>query len=203
RKALRVDRGGGPPILRNVLAVPILNTLGLVPGSHEHGTTAITYLFFRGPTSSGRGNTEAKSYAEYLGPGLDVIGWTGAIPARIAQFAVLQSRLRWTEGATVALILLIVGIAFRALVAPLLTVLAAGVAFAVSQHVLGAIASATGITMPNELTAVAVALMLGIVTDYSVFFLSGTRERLRAGASTKEAVRGTARVNGPIVLTAG
>jgi putative drug exporter of the RND superfamily len=202
-KAVRVDRGRGPIDFKNTFAVPVFNTFGLFPGSREHGTTAITYLFFRGGTTSGLGDTLVQEYARYLGPGLDVIGATGAVPARIAQYEVLQSRLHWTEGATIALILLVVGIAFRAVLAPLLTVLTAGIAFLISQHILGYVAEATGLTMPNELTAVAVALMLGIVTDYSVFFLTGTRERLRLGDSKADAIRTTTAVNVPIVFTAG
>ncbi|HET7572671.1 MAG TPA: MMPL family transporter [Gaiellaceae bacterium] len=203
RKAAKVDQHKGPVDFRDTVAVPIFNTLGVVPGSREHGTTAITYLFFRGNVSSGTGWTLTQEYARYLGPGLDVVGGTGAIPARIAQFDVLQSRLHWTEGATIALILLIVGVAFRAVAAPLLTVLTAGIAFVISQHILGYIASRTSISMPNELTAVAVALMLGIVTDYSVFYFTGTRERLRLGDSRREAVQRTTAVNTPIVFTAG
>lgn len=203
RKAIRVDRGRGPAALHGVVAVPVVNTLGLFPGSREHGTTAITYLFFKGPTSSGLGTRLAQTYAGYLGPQLDVVGPTGAIPARIAQYQVLQSRIHWMEAATVVLILLIVGIAFRAVVAPLLTVLTAALAFVVSQHVLGWVSQRADVTIPNELTGVAVALMLGVVTDYSVFFFTGTRERLRLGDSPRAAVKRTAAVNGPIVFTAG
>lgn len=203
RKALDVYRQRGPVDLRGAVGVPVFNSLRLFPGSHEHGTTVITYLFFRPPDSAAHDYTVSERYAAFLGPKLDTIGETGAIPARIQQYRVLDSRLRWTEGATVALILLIVGIAFRAVLAPLITVLTAGVAFLISQHVLGYVAVRTGLTMPNELTAVAVALMLGIVTDYSVFFLAGTRQRLRAGDSRTEAVRRTTATNTPIVVAAG
>lgn len=203
RDAVHVDEGKGPASLRNVFAVPVLNTLGIVPGAREHGTTIVTYLFFRGATSTGGGYTESKEYADYLGSRLDVIGPTGAVPARIEQYDVLRSRLHWTEGATVAVILLIVGLAFRAVLAPLLTVLTAGLAFIISQHLLGWIETSAGLTMPSELTGVAVALMLGIVTDYSVFYLSGTRDLLQAGVSKRDAVRQAAVVNTPIVVTAG
>jgi len=202
RKAARVGQERGPAALRGLLAIPILNTLGIVPGAREHGTTIVTYLFFRhGPTEASYG--QAQQYASYLGSRLDVVGITGAEPARVQQYDVLQSRLHWTEGATVALILLIVGLAFRAILAPLLTVLTAGLAFLISQHLLGWIETSFGLTMPSELTGVAVALMLGIVTDYSVFYLSGTRELLQAGVSRREAVRRATVINTPIVLTAG
>ncbi len=202
RKAVRVDEGNAPRLLRGVFAVPIVNTLGIAPGAREHGTTIVTYLYFRN-AATGSAYAVSKDYASYLGPRLDAIGATGAVPARIEQYAVLQSRLHWTEGATVALIVLIVGLAFRAILAPLLTVLTAGIAFVVSQHLLGWVEATTGLAMPSELTGVAVALMLGIVTDYSVFYFSGTRELLQAGASRRDAVRQATVVNTPIVFTAG
>jgi RND superfamily putative drug exporter len=202
-RAMRVDQGKAPADLRGIVAVPVLNTLGIVPGSREHGTTIITYLYFPHTTSSGQAFADTYRYAAYLGPQLDAVGATGAVPARIEQYDLLQSRLHWTEGATVALIMLIVGIALRAVLAPVLTVLSAGLAFVISQHALGWLEAHSGLTMPSELTGVAVALMLGIVTDYSVFYFSGTRELLREGLPKREAVRRATVLNTPIVFTAG
>lgn len=202
-KAIRVDKGKGPADLRGVFAVPVLNTLGIVPGSREPGTTIVTYCYFPHDTSSGTSLSDAHAYARYLGPHLAVVGTTGAMPARIAQYNVLQSRLHWTEGATVALIVLIVGIALRAVLAPLLTVLTAGIAFLISQHILGWLEANSSLTMPNELTGVAVALMLGIVTDYTVFYFSSAREQLREGVPAREAARRSTVLNTPIVFTAG
>jgi putative drug exporter of the RND superfamily len=202
-KAVRVDRGTAAAEFRGVAAVPILNTAGIVPGSREHGTTIVTYLYFPPTAGSGTALAIANAYAGYLGRRLDTVGVTGAMPARIAQYHLIQSRLTWTEAATVLLIVLIVGIALRAILAPLLTVLTAGIAFVISQHVLGWIELHSSLTMPNELTGVAVALMLGIVTDYSVFYCSTARELLREGASSRDAVRRSTVLNTPIVVTAG
>ncbi|MFL5959662.1 MAG: MMPL family transporter [Gaiellaceae bacterium] len=202
-KAVRLDKANGPADLRGIVAVPVLNTLGIVPGSREHGTTIVTYLYFPHSTPSGRAVTDSSRYAAWLGPRLHAVGATGAAAARIEQYDLLESRLRWTEGATVALIVLIVGIALRAVLAPILTVLSAGVAFVISQHALGWLEAHSNLTMPNELTGVAVALMLGIVTDYSVFYFSSAREQLREGVRTREAVRRATVLNTPIVFTAG
>ncbi len=101
------------------------------------------------------------------------------------------------------MILLIVGIALRAVLAPILTVLSAALAFLISQHLLGWLEANSSLTMPNELQGVAVALMLGIVTDYSVFYFSSAREALRDGLPTREAVRRSTLLNTPIVFTAG
>jgi RND superfamily putative drug exporter len=201
-KALRVDRLR-VPALRGLIAVPVMNTLGIVPSSREHGTTIVTYLYFPHSTSSGQAYSDARRYASYLGGRLHAVGATGAAPAQIEQYDLLQSRLHWTEGATVALIVLIVGIALRAILAPILTVLSAGLAFVISQHVLGWLQAHSSLTMPNELTGVAVALMLGIVTDYTVFYFSSARELLREGVPAREAVRRATVLNTPIVFTAG
>jgi RND superfamily putative drug exporter len=201
-KALRVDKQKVPR-LRGIVAVPVMNTLGIVPSSREHGTTIVTYLYFPHTTAGGLAFTDTRRYAAYLGPRLHTIGATGAEGARIEQFDLLASRIHWTEGATVALIVLIVGIALRAVLAPLLTVLCAGLAFLISQHLLGWLEEHSTLTMPNELTGVAVALMLGIVTDYCVFYFASAREALRDGFAAREAVRRSTVLNTPIVFTAG
>jgi RND superfamily putative drug exporter len=201
-KALKVDKRK-VPALRGVMAVPVMNTLGIVPGSREHGTTIVTYLYFPGHTQSGTAYADTQRYAAYLGPRLHAVGATGAEAARLEQFDLLASRIHWTEGATVLLIVLIVGIALRAVLAPILTVLSAGLAFLISQHLLGWLEANSNLTMPNELQGVAVALMLGIVTDYSVFYFSSAREALRDGVTPREAVRRSTLLNTPIVFTAG
>jgi RND superfamily putative drug exporter len=201
-KAYKVDKAKVPS-LRGVMAIPVLNTLGIVPSSKEHGTTIVTYLYFPHTTSAGRALIDTERYAGYLGPRLDTVGATGAEAARVEQFNLLAGRIHWTEGATVLLIVLIVGIALRAVLAPILTVLCAGLAFLISQHLLGWLEANSNLTMPNELQGVAVALMLGIVTDYSVFYFTSAREGLREGLKTREAVRRSTRLNTPIVFTAG
>ncbi|HET8752417.1 MAG TPA: MMPL family transporter, partial [Gaiellaceae bacterium] len=201
-KALKVDQGKVPS-LRGIVAVPVMNTLGIVPGSREHGTTIVTFLYFPRTTASGLAFTDTQRYAEYLGPRLRSVGATGAEGARIEQFDLLASRIHWVEGATVALIVLIVGIALRAVLAPILTVLSAGLAYLISQHLLGWLEANSSLTMPNELQGVAVALMLGIVTDYSVFYFSSAREALRDGVPAREAVRRSTALNTPIVFIAG
>jgi RND superfamily putative drug exporter len=201
-KALAVDKRE-IPAFNGIRAIPVLNTLGIVPGSREHGTTIVTYLYFPGSTVTDVAFADTQRYARYLGPRLHAVGATGAEGARIEQFKLLNSRLHWTEGATVLLIVLIVGIALRAVLAPILTVLTAGVAFLISQRLLGWLEANSNLTMPNELQGVAVALMLGIVTDYSVFYFSSAREALRDGLPAREAVRRSTLLNTPIVFTAG
>jgi putative drug exporter of the RND superfamily len=201
-KAVAVDKDKVPS-LRGIRAIPIVNTLGIVPSSREHGTTIVTYLYFPHATASGLAYADAQHYAQYLGPRLHAVGATGAEPARLEQYGLLAGRLHWVEALTVLLIVLIVGIALRAVLAPILTVLCAGIAFLISQHILGWLEANSNLTMPNELQGVAVALMLGVVTDYSIFYFSTAREAFRDGLPAREAVRRSTALNTPIVFTAG
>jgi RND superfamily putative drug exporter len=204
RRAARIDTGrprANP--YRLEFALPVLNAAGLVPGAREHDTTALTYLFFPAGTGAETGTQLSREYLASI-PARDApVGVTGSLPARLEQYRLMQSHLRLVEIATVTLIALVVGIGFRSLGAPLLTLLAAGVAFLVSQHGLGWIAQRADLTMPREITPIAVALILGTVTDDTVFLYAGTRRRLLADMRPREAVRAAMSQTTPIVLTAG
>ncbi|HET8527463.1 MAG TPA: MMPL family transporter [Gaiellaceae bacterium] len=204
RRAYALLKQRGPADLRRVAPAPVVNVSPRLGAAHgERNTTIVTYLFMRGNVDAAYGYQLAKRYVSRLPKSDDPVGVTGSLPARIEQYREIQGHLHLVEIVTVSLIVLIVGIAFRALLAPLLTIVTAGIAFVISQHALGWTARRFGLSMPSELTPISVALMLGIVTDYSVFFLNGTRRRLRAGAGRAEAVRETAAGYAPIVLAAG
>jgi RND superfamily putative drug exporter len=185
-------------------ALPIANTLGLFPGSRERGTTVLTYLFF-GPEASlvDRVREANVNAAQINRPDEALVGVTGPAPARYQQFLEIDSHLELVEIATVALILLVVGFTFRALGAPLVTLFAAGAAFIVSGGIIPWVGERLGVTVPEEVEPLVVALTLGIVTDSAVFYLSGYRRSLLEGLDRVEAARAaTIRVT-PIVATAG
>ncbi|MDQ4089739.1 MAG: MMPL family transporter, partial [Actinomycetota bacterium] len=168
-------------------------------------TTAITYLFYRPDVGFGRQTGLAAEYAgRYASDPEDhLVGVTGTIPGRVAQLVILRETLEKVEVATVILILLVVALNFRAVGAPLVTMATAGVALAVIVRLAGLIGEKFGIDIPSEIEPVMVALLLGIVTDYSIFFLSGMRERLVAGDDRVEAARSSTEEFAPIVLVAG
>jgi putative drug exporter of the RND superfamily len=185
-------------------AFPIANTFGLFPGSREDGTTVLTYLFLGPQASLVDRVREANLYASRIDrPDDALVGVTGPAPARYRQFLEIDSHLELVEVATVTLILLVVGLTFRGLGAPLLTLFAAAVAFVVSGGAIPWVGERLGVTVPEEVEPLVVALTLGIVTDYAVFFLAGYRRRLLEGLDRVEAARAaTIRVT-PIVATAG
>ena len=205
RRALLVTRGRDRVLHTIALALPVTNARGVVPGAREHGTTAITFLFFRAGASLGAkdalGHTYARRYVNR--PADALIGVTGAVPAREQQYKEIHDSLSLIELATVLLIAVILGVSFRSVGVPAVTLAAAGLAFVLADHVVGWTARGLGQTIPRDAKPITVALMLGIVTDYSVFFFSGARPLLAAGEDRREAARRTTALYGPIVLTAG
>jgi RND superfamily putative drug exporter len=185
-------------------ALPIMNTLGLFPSSRERGTTALTYLFFD-PDAGLPGQVEAANrYASGIADADDaLVGVTGPAPARLRQFEEIDSHLTIVEAATVGLILLVVGLTFRAIGAPLLTLFAATISFLVSGAAIPWVAARLDVVVPEEVEPLVVALTLGIVTDYAVFYLAGYRRRLLEGEPRVEAARAATVLVTPIIATAG
>ena len=176
-----------------------------VPNDRSRPTTAVTYLLFPESASVDERTQAAHRYAnQALGGAREgVVGVTGAAPARAAQFTEIEDGLPIIEAASVALIALITALAFRSIGAPLVTLAAAGVAYAVAMRVLPWLADRANVTVPKEIEPVVVVLLLGLITDYSIFFLSAARRRLRAGEERLPAARGAVAEVAPIVLTAG
>jgi putative drug exporter of the RND superfamily len=185
------------------LALPITNTLGLFPSSREHGTTAITYLYFGPEASLSDRVAGAEAYTSQIQPDDSPVGVTGPAPARDQQFDEIEAALPIVEAGTVLVILLVVGLTFRAFGAPLLTLFAAAISFLVARGLIPWVGTRLGIEIPQEVEPLVVALTLGIVTDYAVFYLSAMKRSLLQGNSpVKSARAATIRVT-PIVATAG
>ena len=73
------------------------------------------------------------------------------------------------------------GLAFRSIGAPLVALAAPGIAYTIAMRVLPWLGERANVTVPKEIEPVVVVLLLGLVTDYSIFFLSETRRRLQRG----------------------
>jgi putative drug exporter of the RND superfamily len=184
-----------------LFALPVLNTKELFPGSEEDGTTAVTHLFFSEDVSLTNKVELANGFAERADG--HYAGVTGPGPARLAQFEEIENALPWVELGTVLAIALVVGLTFRALGAPLLTLAASGLAFLVAAGVIPWIVERLGASIPEEVEPLVVALTLGIVTDYTIFFLSAGRRELAHGAPRLEAAERACLAVAPIVATAG
>jgi putative drug exporter of the RND superfamily len=202
--ALAVRDRRDPALKPLQAAIPLSNARVRTP-SGERGTTAITYLLFAPDTSLDDESSVAQRYAQQTlgGARAAVVGVTGAAPAREAQFHEIEQALPLIEAASVVLIALIVALAFRSIGAPLVALAAAGIAYTIAMRVLPWLGERANVTVPKEIEPVVVVLLLGLVTDYSIFFLSETRQRLRAGDERLPAARAAVAQVAPIVMTAG
>jgi RND superfamily putative drug exporter len=201
--AVTLDRGRLPGFPRGSKALPYVNALGVVPGARERGTTAITYLGFPSNLTPGQQDGLAQRYAKLASVPGATARPTGFIPGSIAQSDAIDHGLVWVEVAAIVLIAAILGLYLRSVVAPLVTLAAAGLAYLVAVHVMAYLAQISGLSLEHEVEPIVVVLLLAVVTDYSVFLLSGMRGRLRAGEEPRAAaIRATAAIL-PIVLTAG
>ena len=181
--ALATTRGRGPAPGELRAAVPINNSPSGRWGSAEQATTALTYLAFEQGLGGATRTDLAEQYANAAlgGESGGVVGVTGAVPARQAQFEAIDDSLPLIEGASVVAVLLIVAIAFRALGAPLVTLFTGAIAYLLMVRIVPWAGDKLGIAIPAEVEPVLIVLLLGLVTDYSVFYLSSMRRRLELG----------------------
>ena len=202
-RAIKIDAHGYPDLLSIAGAVPIINTLGLVPSSREHSTTAITYLYFPARYGFETRDELAHTFAGHIPEEEGLVGVTGAGPARITQYDSIQDALPLVGAATAALIALLVGVNFLSPLPALLVLCAGGLSYLVDIRLLGWISENSGISIPSEIEPLLVVLLLGISTDYAIFYLSGQRRRLQEGEEPLPAARAVATQFTPTILVAG
>lgn len=201
--AIAVDQGDPrPPLLG---ALPVTNTLRMQGAQGETNTTVLTYLFMQPGSSFESQRRAARQYiADHLGrPDDHVVGVAGSVPARAEQARLVRDHVHRLELLTVAAIVVIVGVTFRSVAPPLIALAAAGLAFVVTTRLSATLGALIGIVAPAELEPLLVALLLGVVTDYTIFYVTALRTSLAQTTDTSEAaVRAVASYT-PIVVVAG
>jgi RND superfamily putative drug exporter len=203
RQAVLLDQGRLAGFPAGSRALPYVNSIDIVPGARERGTTAVTYLGFPDNVSPRAQNALAERYAELVSLPDAPAAATGFLPGSIAQSDAIDHGLRWVELATILLVALVIGLYLRSLVAPLVTLAAAGLSYLIAIHLMSYLAATVGLRVQHEAEPIVVVLLLAVVTDYSVFFLSGMLGRVRAGAEPRAAARDATEEVLPIVVTAG
>ncbi len=203
RQALAIDRSHAAAASRPDFALPLVNLARVVPGSHGTATTAVTYLLFSAAAQPGDITAGSQRYAAAASrPPGSYVGVTGPLPAETTEGDTIENGLVLLEVVTVAVIAVLVGLIFRSPIAPLVPLAASVVAYLATRHVLGWAARSLGMHIPSQLAPIMVVLILGVVTDYSVFTLTGVRARLAAGERRTVALRYTAAAVVPLVMAA-
>ena len=205
RLAQALTRGTLPgyPLIKG--AIPLSNALGAPPFAREHSTTAILFLFFAPRANAFDRDSAARQLARSRldSPPGTTVGVTGLAPAQVARQNVILDHLLWMEIGSVILVGLLVGLRFRAVGAPLATLLAMGIAYVIASRGLAWVGEREGLSVPQEVEPVMIVLVFGVTTDYTIFFLSRFRALAAAGQPRLEAAqRSTAQLE-PIVFTAG
>jgi putative drug exporter of the RND superfamily len=204
RRTVALNTDEYPGLRRIAGALPVTNTLGRPPFARERSTTAITYLLFRPEVDRDARHRLAERLIERrIAPRYDgFAGVTGAVAARAQQAEVIRDALPLVEIATLLLVALVVGVHFRAVGAPLITLAAVAVAYFMSIRLIAWVGQQLGVSVPSEVEPVIVVLLFGVITDYSIFFLSRIRRRIAEGEDPRLATtRGTAELL-PILVTA-
>jgi RND superfamily putative drug exporter len=112
---------------------------------------------------------------------------TGDFAASVDSANANQQGRNNTEGYTVIFILVLLLFVFRALLAPIVTLIPAGVALAIAQPVI-AESTKIGVQVGFITQILLIVLILGAGTDYGLFLVFRVREELRKGAKPKDAV---------------
>jgi RND superfamily putative drug exporter len=162
-----------------VAALPVPE--GVWPHNTDNGeTVVVTYLFFDTTLSISQQLETAGRFRDALQTetGARFAGVTGALKASDEQSSIVDAHVHWIEGATLVLVFAIVALRFGSLFAPLVALLAGGLAYIASMTLLDAVQEPLSLSLSSEVRPLLVVLIFGIVTDYSIFYLGSFRRAL-------------------------
>ncbi|MEA2616640.1 MAG: putative drug exporter of the superfamily [Chloroflexota bacterium] len=112
---------------------------------------------------------------------------TGELPTVVDTQKGASSSRSSTQGVSMLLIVVLLLVAFRALLAPLLTLAPAVMVLLLASPVIAA-ATRIGVQVSSITQVVLVVLLLGAGTDYGLFLVFRVREELRRGLAPRDAV---------------
>ena len=87
---------------------------------------------------------------------------TGALAAREAQSRLISDALPFVELCTVLLVVLAIGLHYRALLAPLITLAAIAITYLITVRVVAWVGQSAGVSVPSEVQPVIVVLLFGV-----------------------------------------
>jgi RND superfamily putative drug exporter len=204
QRALALNRDALPGLEGVAGALPVTNAIGAAPFTRERSTTAITFLLF-GPEVDRRERERLTDRLVRLVEEREdhQVALTGALAAREAQSEAITDALPFVELATLVLVALVVGLHFRAPLAPVLVLAGVAVAYLISVRLMAGIGERLEVSVPAEVEPVVVVLLFGVITDYSIFVLSRLRRRLAEAPTARAAVQSTVAELQGVILTAG
>lgn len=135
-------------------------------------------------------------------PGL-TLRLAGAIATNVANQKSSEHTGNQTQAYSFLFIIVLLLLIFRSLLAPLITLIPAGLSLLISMRVIGEL-GAHGLKISEITELLLIILLLGAGTDYGLFLVFRTREELRGGLDGHAAVeRALVRVGESITASAG
>jgi RND superfamily putative drug exporter len=127
----------------------------------------------------------------------------GPVATNVANQNQSQKTGNETQTFSLVFIVLLLFVIFRSLLAPLITLLPAGLSLLISTRLIGEL-GAHGLKISEITELLLIILVLGAGTDYGLFLVFRVREEIRRGADPREAVeRSIVRVGESITASAG
>ncbi|KRA38371.1 MULTISPECIES: MMPL family transporter [unclassified Nocardioides] len=130
-------------------------------------------------------------------------GVTGAVAQNLDSQEASGDALKIVGGATVLLIVVLLGLIFRSVLICLLPVVVVGLVSAVATGLIGAANEAFDLKADSSIEQILIVVLFGVGTDYILFFLYRYRERLREGEDTRGAVAHALERAGEAIASAG
>jgi RND superfamily putative drug exporter len=174
--------------IRGLSGVIRIQDFGLSPDKHAEQAQVVTDL---PPFSAGSDAISLVAAIRGTFPS-DASGLqfhlTGTIPGFVDQQSQSKSSQGDVQKFSLLFIIVLLLIAFRALLAPLVTLLPAALVLALASPVIAG-ATHLGVQVSAITQFILIVLVLGAGTDYGLFLVFRTREELRRGLEPKDAVR--------------
>jgi putative drug exporter of the RND superfamily len=114
-----------------------------------------------------------------------------------------EEGLKKTEGITVVFILVVLLLVFRSVIAPVIPLLTVGMAYLVSQSIVGMLVDRLDFPLSNYTQIFLVAVLFGIGTDYCILLLSRFKEELAQHENVADAIVATYKNAGRTVFFSG
>jgi RND superfamily putative drug exporter len=174
--------------LRTLPGVLRVQDFGLSPDRHAEQAQVVTDLppFSAGANAIALVANIRKTFPTGAG-GLE-LHLTGTIPGFVDQQSQSKSSMGDIQKFSLVFIIVLLLIAFRALLAPLVTLLPAALVLALASPVIAG-ATHLGVQVSAITQFILIVLVLGAGTDYGLFLVFRMREELRRGLEPKDAVR--------------
>ena len=174
--------------IRAIPGVLRVQDFGLSPDKHAEQAQVVTDL---PPFSAGSDAISLVAAIRHTFPsdsgGLD-FHLTGTIPGFVDQQSQSKSSMGDIQKFSLLFIIVLLLIAFRALLAPLVTLVPAALVLALASPVIAG-ATHLGVQVSAITQFILIVLVLGAGTDYGLFLVFRMREELRRGLEPKDAVR--------------